>query len=159
MPWPDSPIAAAPPTLPTWLGGIPAALDPAIASPHWQDTSAEASTPADAAAEAYERCKWEFLNTEADCRAQAVAFVPIVAEPSGGSGSLAMCTFEHRARAAAIRSDSDYAPVFVSLVASMRSVIRQSNAQALLRRQPEGANRCAELSISAIAGVSLDADA
>ena len=131
----------------------------AITAVPQQDTVDEASTCAGAAAEAYERYKRNSLNTKVDCRAQGVAFVPMVVEPSGGLGFSAMCTIKRLARAAAIRSDSQYAPVFASHLASLCSVIRCSNAQALLRRLPEGTYRLTESAISAIAAASLDSNA
>ena len=75
--------------LPSWFGGVPAALDLAITSPQRQDTFADAAVHVGAAAEAYELYKRSDLNTEADCRAQGIAFVPLVAETSGGWGPYA----------------------------------------------------------------------
>ena len=123
--------------LPNWFGGTPAALDFAITSPHRQDISAVASTRVGAAAEAYELYKRSYLGTDNDCRAQGIAFIPMIAETSGGWGPAAMCTIKRIAKAAAIRADLDPGKVLAAHLASLCTVIRRANARAVLRRSPE----------------------
>ena len=114
-----------------------------------------------AAAEAYEAYKRSFLDTAAVCRAQGIAFVPLVAESSGGWGASAMCTFKRLARAIAIRTDSDPGRVLSANLATLCSNIRRNNARSLLTRAPEDMRwRPAESALGALAAFAdgLDAD-
>ena len=77
------------------------------------------------------------LGTDDDCRAQGIAFIPMIAETSGGWGPAAMCTIKRIAKAAAIRADLDPGKVLAAHLASLCTVIRRANARAVLRRSPE----------------------
>ena len=146
--------------LPTWFGGMPAALDIAVTSPHRQDIVSVASNRVGAAAEAYDGFKRNYLNTEADCRAQGIAFVPMIAETSGGWGSSAICVLKRVAKAAAIRSDLDHARVMSRHLAALCSIIRRSNAWAILLRSPEDSRgRPSESALSALAAFADNHDA
>lgn len=146
--------------LPNWFGGAPAALDIAVTSPHRQDVLPSAMSRAGAAAEAYEAYKRNFLDTEAVCRAQGIAFVPLVAETSGGWGPSAICTFKRLAKATAIRTDSDPAWVLSANLAALCSSIRRNNARSLLLRSPEDHHgRHSESALSALAAFVDNSDA
>ena len=70
--------------IPMWKAGSPAALDLAVTSPQRQAALMLASGEAGAAAKSYEVRKRMFMDTEAQCHRQGIAFIPMVAESSGG---------------------------------------------------------------------------
>jgi hypothetical protein len=126
--------------LPSWTGGLPAALDLAITSPHRADAPPEAITKAGATAQAYERTKRNHLNTEADCSAQGIAFIPIVGEPSGGWGPSAMCTLKAIARSQAASNGQEEKCILSKELQHLCTAIRRANARAVLRRGAEFAH-------------------
>ena len=155
QPCPEQPNAArrrpADVFLPSWTGGAPAALDLAVTSPQRQDLVQLAGTRAGAAAESYEAYKRMYLQTAEDCASSGMAFVPMVAETSGGWGPSAMCTLKAFARAAAIRSDSEPGVVLAERLQHLCTAIRRANARAVLRRA-SGAERAAPLGMASALG-------
>ncbi|CAK0900784.1 unnamed protein product [Prorocentrum cordatum] len=89
--------------LPSWRGGPPAAVDLAIASPQRQAAFQQASEVAGSAAQLYEDYKRSYLDTEAQCPQQGIAFVPMVAERSGGWGASGIQVLQPLARKAQAR--------------------------------------------------------
>ena len=83
--------------------------------------SSESVARVSAAAEAYELFKHHYLNTEADCRAQDTAFLPIIAETSGGWGPTAIGTIKRLSRTVAIRSDC--CDAFLTIIMMMMIII------------------------------------
>ena len=65
---------------------------------------------------------------------QGIAFIPLVAETSGGWGPSGMCTLETLARAAATRSDNLPKSILAEHLQLLCTGIRRANARAVLRR-------------------------
>jgi hypothetical protein len=122
--------------IPSWKNGLPAALDIAITSPQRHDIGAEAARKSGAAAAAYEQCKRDYLDTAADCQRQGISFVPLVAEPSGGWGTSALCTLRALARSIALTTGRDSGTELRSHRQALCILIRQANARAIFRRDP-----------------------
>ena len=145
--------------IPSWEGGRPACFDLAVTSPMRRDIVGAASRKAGAAAEAYEGYKRSYLNTAADCVNQGLAFVPLVAEPSGGWGPSALCTFKALARTHAIVSGCDSGIVLKDFLSRLCAVVRKHNARAVLRRgagASEALRRVGEARASASAALTAD---
>ena len=143
--------------IPSWQGGVPAALGLAITSPQRLDVIREASTQVGAAAAAYEAFKRSHLNTAADCQAQGMAFIPMIAEPSGGWGASAICTLKAISLAAATRSDRTSDSIMSEQLQLLSASIRRSKARAVLRRDA-GADRLVPTALaSAAAALAEDA--
>ena len=96
----------------------------------------QASFKPGAAAEAYEQFKRGFLDTAADCQRQGLAFVPIVAEPSGGWGPSAQCVFKAFARSIAALSGRTPEVELFEHRQALGILLRQANARAIFRRDP-----------------------
>ena len=92
------------------------------------------------AAAAHEAFKQEHFNTAADCQAQGIAFIPTIAEPSGGWGKSAICTLKAISRAAAARSDRSPDHILSEQLQLLSAGIRHAKARAVLRRDA-GADR------------------
>ncbi len=122
--------------VPSWKLGGPAAFDIAITSPHRLDVLAQACLKPGAAAEAYEHHKRVYLDTAADCQRQGLAFIPIVAESSGGWGPSAQCVFKALARSIAVLSGREPDKELLEHRQAMGVFIRQANARAVSRRDP-----------------------
>ena len=92
-----------------------------------------------AAATAYEQHKRSYLDTERDCAAQGISFIPIVAEASGGWGPSALCTFKALAKLAqqglqSVACEELPNPRFRRHLEHACTAIRRANARAVLRR-------------------------
>ena len=109
-------------------------MDLAVTSPQRLDVIREASVIVGAAAAAYEAFKREHLNTAADCQAQGMAFIPMIAEPSGGWGKSAICTLKAISRAAAAHSDRSSDSILSEQLQLLSANIRRAKARAVLRR-------------------------
>ena len=116
---------------------MPAALDIAITSPHRRDIVLAASSASGSAAEVYEDFKRSYKDTAAECLAQGMSFIPLVAEPSGGWGPSGICTLKALARAEALACGGDSGIVFADYLQRLSTVIRKANARALLRRRAD----------------------
>ncbi len=122
--------------VPSWKQGAPAAFDIAVTSPHRLDIVVQASFKPGAAAEAYEQFKRGYLDTAADCQRQGFAFVPIVAQPSGGWGPSAQCVFKAFARSIAALSGRTPEAELQEHRQALGVLLRQANARAIFRRDP-----------------------
>ena len=121
--------------LPRWQLGTPAALDLAIVSPQRQGAlDSGASRQAGAAAAAYEEDKVAYQNTGAQCHAQGLQFIPLVAESSGGWGKPGAKTLYQIAKAASTQDDRDVDDVLVQYDQRLSVVIRRAHGEAVLRR-------------------------
>ena len=143
--------------LPSWLEGRPAALDIAITSPQRLEIIQEASTRMGSAAAAYEAFKRAHLNTAEDCIAQGMAFIPMIAETSGGWGTSAICTLKALSRAAAARSDRSSGFILSEQLQLLGSAIRRAKARAVLRRDTGSENLVSSAFASAAAVLHEDA--
>ena len=85
---------------------------------------------------AYEQFKHGYLDTAADCQRQGFAFVPIVAEPSGGWGPSAQCVFKAFARSIAALSGRTPEVELQEHRQALGVLLRQANARAIFRRDP-----------------------
>ena len=144
--------------LPTWSNGTPACLDLAITSPFRRDVVQAASETAGAAAEAYEAFKRSHLDTAADCLAQGMAFIPMVAERTGGWGKSGICTLKALARARAARSGDDPSSIQAIQLSRLCAAIRQNGARAVLRRSVPPAVASEQAAARAAAQSALAAD-
>ena len=70
--------------LPRWRRGTPAALDFAVTSGLRVDLVKNSAQNSSSATEAYERLKRSYLNTEENCRAEGISFIPVICEADGG---------------------------------------------------------------------------
>ena len=144
--------------LPTWSNGSPACLDLAITSPFRRDYVQAASETAGAAAEAYEAFKRAHLDTAADCVAQGMAFIPMVAERTGGWGKSGICTLKALARAQASRSGEDIGPILALQLSRLCAAVRQNGARAVLRRSAPPAASSQQAATMAAARLVMAAD-
>ena len=110
------------------------------------------------AAAAYEAFKREHLNTAADCQAQGIAFIPMIAEPSGGWGKSAICTLKAISRAAATRSDRSPDYILSEQLQLLSVGIRRAKARAVLRRDT-GVDRLVPSALASAAAVLEDSSA
>ena len=140
QPCPDQPDAnrrrPADVYVPSWSHGSPAAFDLAITSPHRQDIVLQASTKTGAAAEAYEQFKRLYLDTARDCMRQGIAFIPLIAETSGGWGPAAQCVFKALARSVSIVSGREPSQELLEHRQALSILISVANARAIFRRDP-----------------------
>jgi hypothetical protein len=120
--------------LPSWDHGAPAALDLAIVSPQRQGIVAQAAVTAGAAASAYASHKRSHLQTEEECAAQGVAFLPLVAETSGGWGADGLKVLRRLAKASAAKAGGDESAAVGQLLQRLCVTIRRAKARAVLRR-------------------------
>ena len=120
--------------LPAWYDGLPAALDFAVTAPQRLGIVATAAREALAAATAYSQQKRDHANTEADCTAAGVTFLPMVAETTGAWAPEALLVLKQLAKAAAIKLGRDAAVVTKELLQGTAVTIRRANARAHLRR-------------------------
>ena len=136
--------------LPSWQGGQAAAFDVAITSPQRLDILPEASTRMGAAAAAYEVFKRDFLGTGADCQSHGIAFIPMIAETSGGWGVSGICTLKALARTVAAQTNQTPQRVLSEQLQFLGTAIRRANARAVLRRDVAPVN----LGTSAVASAA-----
>ena len=120
--------------LPSWLSGTPAALDFAVTSPQRQEFLRQASFTPGFAANSYTEFKKTFLNTEVDCARQGLAFLPMVAETSGGWSSSAVAVWRQLARMEALRTGESWSTVTEKVFCGLSVAIRRASARAVLRR-------------------------
>ena len=119
--------------IPMWSFGTPVALDLAITSPQRQSSIRTASLQAGSAARWYEDFKRNYQDTEAQCLAHGVAFLPLVAESSGGWGSSAMKCFRRLAKMTS-HNDVDAAASLGALLQGLSVTMRTFAARAVLKR-------------------------
>jgi hypothetical protein len=120
--------------LPTWTHGLPAALDFAITAPQRQGIVARAAKTALAAASEYCDTKRNFDNTQVQCNAAGVTFLPMVAETTGAWAPESLLVWKQLATAAAVRQGREAAIVQREMLQSLAVTIRGANARAYLRR-------------------------
>jgi hypothetical protein len=123
-----------------------AALDFAVVSPLRQDIMIQAAERAVAAATAYETHKRSHLNTDVECTRQGVAFIPMVAESSGGWGPQGFETLRQLAKIAAANSGRDGDATMGQLLQRLCVLIWSAKARAVLRR----AGHPDDLAVSAV---------
>jgi hypothetical protein len=120
--------------IPSWDGGVPAAFDLAITSPHRAPILREAARSGGAAANQYEITKKLHLNTENLCRDQGISFIPLVAETSGGWGPSGLKTITKLAKRMSLTSEQPASLMVSQLLESLCTAIRRANARAVLKR-------------------------
>ena len=120
--------------LPSFENGTPAALDLAITSPQRQGSVLAASLEAGAAAKWYEGHKRNYQDTQLQCEAQGVTFLPVVAERSGGWGPTGLKVLRKVAKAAAARTASEPGVLLSQYLQGLSVSIRRSAARAVLKR-------------------------
>ena len=82
----------------------------------------------------YECTKRNHLDTASLCRNQGITFVPMVAEPTGAWGPIALKTFAALAKTSAAESGNTPKVSLSQLLEHLCVIIRRSGAQAVLRR-------------------------
>ncbi|CAK0885476.1 unnamed protein product [Prorocentrum cordatum] len=113
-----------------------AAVDLAITSPQRQAALQRASEVAGSAAQLYEDYWRTDLNTEAQCSQQGIAFVPMVAERSGGWGASGIQVLQQLARKAQARDGKAASLHMQEYLEGLNVAVRRANAQAVLKRAP-----------------------
>ena len=93
-----------------------------------------ASVRPGAAAQLYEEHKRTFLQTEAQCSAQGVLFLPVVAESSGGWGESALTVLGKLAKKAEAKDGVPASLHMSQYLEGLSVVIRRASARAFLRR-------------------------
>ena len=121
--------------LPSWKQGSPVALDFAITAPQRPEIVASAAREDLAAATAYSQTKRAHANTEAECEAAGLIFIPMVAETTGAWSVEAMVELKKIAKAAALRSAKDPSKALHELLEATSVSIRRANAKAHLARR------------------------
>jgi len=86
------------------------------------------------AATEYCSTKRSYENTQAECEAAGVTFIPMVAETTGAWAPESLAVWKQLASAAAIREGKDKDRVLQEMLQSLSVTIRRANAQAFLRR-------------------------
>ena len=81
--------------------------------------------------------KRHHLDTELVCRQQGIAFIPLVAEPSGGWGPTGVDTLGRLARASDRRLGDEPGTGAKHLFQQLSVAIRRATARAVLRRCAE----------------------
>ena len=120
--------------LPTWTHGLPAALDFAITAPQRQDVMARAARSALTAAAEYCATKRSFEDTQLQCDAAGISFLPMVAETTGAWAPESLAVWSQLAAATAVRQGREVAAVRREMLQSLAVTIRCANAKACLRR-------------------------
>ena len=120
--------------LPTWTHGLPAALDFAITAPQRQGIVGRAAVSALSAASEYCDTKRSHEQTQLQCDAAGITFLPMVAETSGAWAPESLAVWKQLAKATAVRQGRDAATVLQEMLQSLSVSIRRANARACLRR-------------------------
>ena len=120
--------------IPTWTHGLPAALDFAITAPQRQGIVERAAASSLVAASEYCNSKRSHENTQAECEAAGVCFLPMVAETTGAWATESLEVWKQLAKATAVRQGREPATVFSEMIQSLSVTIRSANAKAFLRR-------------------------
>ena len=120
--------------LPSWYGGLPAALDFAVTSPNLSLVAGRAAQEALHAAKSYSETKRAHLGTADACKEAGVTFLPMVCESSGAWAPEAGVVLKHMARRAAARAGRKTCDVFRELLQRLSVTVRSANARAHLRR-------------------------
>ena len=120
--------------LPSWTHGLPAALDFAITAPQRQGIEERAAKNALAAATEYCDTKRNHDNTQDQCNAAGITFLPMVAETTGAWAPESLLVWKQLATATAVRQGREAAAVQREMLQSLAVTIRRANARAYLRR-------------------------
>ena len=144
--------------MPSWFHGQPVAFDLAITSPQRQDALVQAATTKGAGASMYEAHKRSHLDTYEECRQQGIAFIPLVAEPSGGWEASALSTFSKWAKLATKRGGAASSPkaVLPQFLERLCVYIRAAKARAVLRRGDAAADQAPSAQDLAALALSTD---
>ena len=111
----------------------------AITAPQRPEIVATAACEDLAAATAYSHTKRLHANTEAECEAAGLVFIPMVAETTGAWSSEALAELKRIAKTAAKRSAQDPSLALHGLLESTSICIRRANARAHLARRSASA--------------------
>lgn len=120
--------------IPTWTNGLPAALDFAITAPQRQGIVDRAAAAGLAAAIEYCNTKRSHENTQVECEASGIHFLPMVAETTGAWAPESLEVWKQLAKAAAVRQGREAAVVLNEMLQSLSVTIRCANAKAYLQR-------------------------
>ena len=126
--------------IPQWGLRGPAAFDLAVTSGLRGDVLAASAADGSRASAAYEARKRSHQHTEAQCDAQGLQFVPLVAEACGGGwGKTAMITWRTLGSLISARTGESTSIVIEQLLQSLSVSLQRENARAVLRRLPTAA--------------------
>ena len=144
--------------LPRWRNGVPAAWDFAVTSGLRTDLLAASAASPSAATERYEEFKRQDLDTERQCAAQGLTFIPMVVEAHGGGwGREARRAFAILAKRVADATGEEAAIVADRHAQRLSVSLHRENARAVLRRlQPSTGVAAARLA-AATAAAAADA--
>ena len=120
--------------LPRWRRGTPAALDFAVTSGLRVDLVKNSAQNSSSATEAYERLKRSYLNTEENCRAEGILFIPVICEADGGGwGPAAHKIWSELAQTKALLTGEQNSTVANRLLQSLGLILHREYARAILR--------------------------
>ena len=120
--------------LPRWRSGLPAALDFAVTSGLRADVVTASTPSVSAAIDNYEDFKRTHNNTDADCQAEGITFIPMVVEAVGGGwGSSAARLFSELAKIKSCVSGELRSSTLTHLYQNMGIILHRENARAILR--------------------------
>ena len=91
-----------------------------------------------AAASDYCETKRAYENTQAQCDAAGITFLPMVAETTGAWAPESLAVWGQLATATAVRQGREAAVVLREMMQSLAVTIRCANARAYLRRSAGG---------------------
>ena len=96
-----------------------------------------------AAAVSYEAYKRTHLGTAEDCSRQGMAFLPLIAEPSGGWGPTAAKTFAKLAGLCSSQTGMPKGKVLSEFYQLVGVAMRRATARAVIRRNDDSAGATA----------------
>ena len=136
--------------LPRWRSGLPAALDFAVTSGLRADVMVQSTHDPLAAVSDYEDHKRSHHNTESDCQAVGIHFMPMVVDAVGGSwGPTATKFFSELAKFKASVSGELRNTTLNHFHQSLGITLHRENARAIHRRSATNCNHLALLSTAA----------
>ena len=123
--------------LPCWKNDTPVAFDFAVTSGLRPNNLAASVHDASSAVTTYENFKRQHNNTELDCQAQGINFIPIITEAVGGAwGPAAQQAFSELAKLKSSISGDRKSTSLSQLYQSLGIILHRENARAVLRRSP-----------------------
>jgi len=123
--------------IPRWRSGPPAAWDFAVTSGLRVDLQAQAASSADAVTARYEDAKCGHKDTQAECQAQGITFIPMVMEAVGGGwGKMARCVWSELAKTSALATGELETETTCAVLLQQRlsMTLHRENARACLKR-------------------------
>ena len=123
--------------IPRWRAGPPAAWDFAVTSGMRLDVMADSVRDPDSVLTGYEDFKTSYLETNLQCQAQGLTFIPMVMEAVGGGwGKMARGVWSELAKSSALASGElqTESSCAIWLQQRLSMTLHRENARACLKR-------------------------